>query len=678
MPLVIRPRPQYPEGVHEGDSPELIKRKMRGWEIAKNMNSRLQTREKLDWYQAEFLADNIARGAAHYKTHYFDEYGRVKCPAGDDTGPCLCHFGNGLWFDPGLGKTATALIYDKLIREFLADQQDTRIERPSLIITTTSAKWQWATMEIPKWRPDLMEVGRVMLIDGDTLVRESAIRLIAQVHPTLVILHHAQIGPQTKEFFELIQDIDWLGLYSDEDQYFKNWSSGRTVRKNALARGFEVSITGTPQSGFPNKLHAILHGIAPGGYAEYKEPECKPGPNCPLPTYTKRKFKDGCGQCFNYIASLNECRVGGNRPSATKDLGIKYQNKPGLFGHYDNFIQRFCITEGTSVKGSYNERELHRLIYENGWAKRVSVKDVYGERNIPIIKVALPMNEGQSELYEILCAGMRKFFDENMREVEERGSTFVLALLTHARRACTMSPDAFMLAYGGHPPAWSSLQNYSAHGESTKIEWALQFIEDNVRDTENKMIIGSEWDDCVQEMAGKLEKAGMKRAHIGIVAGNSALEWNAKLEEGDGEYFGIINGGVKGKDRTALQMAFNTDSRLKVILMTRAGYEAISLTGGLQEGQKMFVSCLGVPWLPDQIRQLFGRADRRDMKGDIAIYLPACIGTVDEEVHSIMYGKSLSSEKVVDGNFDDDTISAKLSLRDAKSVKRMLGKMVYT
>lgn len=673
MTLRIRPRPQHPEGVHEGDSPELIKRKLRGWELAKNLNGKLHSDNKLDWYQAEFIADNIVKGAAHYKTHFFDAYGGIKCPAGDDSGPCLCHFGDGLWFDPGLGKTATALVYDMLVREFLKVEKDPRIERPSLVLTTTSAKWQWATLEIPKWRRDLMEVGRVMLIDGDSLVRESAVQLIAQIKPTLVILHHAQIGPQTKEFFELIQDIDWLGLYVDEDQYFKNWTSGRTVRKNALYRGFELSITGTPQSGFPNKLHAIVHGIAPGGYGEYVEPVCTPGSGCPLPQYTRRKFKDGCTGCFNYLSGTNECRVGGHRPSAFEGLGIKYQHRPGVFGHYDDFVEKYCYGNGRSVTGSRNEFDLNRRIYENRWASRVTVKDVYGERNIPIIKVALKMNDGQQELYDILCAGLRRFFDENMQEIEDRGSTFVLALLTHARRATTMSPGAFMLAYGGHPPSWASLDKYAAHGESTKIEWALSFIEDNVRDTQNKMIIGSEWDDCIQEMAGKLEKAGMKRAHVGIVAGSSALEWNAKLEEGEGEYFGIINGDVKGKDRTALQMAFNTDKRLKVILMTRAGYEAISLTGGLGEKETMYVSCLGVPWLPDQLRQLFGRADRRDMKGNIAVYLPACAGTVDEMLHSRLYGKSLSSEKVIDGNFSDDTISAQLSLHDAKTLKEMLG-----
>lgn len=653
---------------HEIDRDDpLLDRKVSGYGAALELGN-----PKLEWHQAEFIKLFLERGQQHYLGHYRDEYGRVKCTGGNGSGPCLCHFGGGLWHEPGLGKTFSALWYELLVRKFLKEQNDPRAGNPSLFITTTSAKWQLASTEIPKWRPDLCDVDHVMVIEGDSIVREKQIELMAMMLPQIVVMHHAQLSPQTTGLFELVQDIDWLGLYMDEDQYYKNWSSARTVRKNAIKRGFELSISGTPQSGYPDKLHAILHGMAFGHYQEWTDPPCTPGPSCPLPDYTRRAFAKSCKGCFNYLAEANGCKVGGHLESMGKRLGIKYQYDPGEFGDFGRFKSNFCQLESNRVVGSMHEQELNRRIYGRGWAHRVTTKEVYGERSIPIIKIALKMSEAQNELYQLIANGLRKYFDENLEEAVSRGSSYVLAMLTHVRRVTTLSPAAFMLAYGNHPPGWAALDAYLPQGESSKIEWALGFIDDNVSDTANKIIIGSEWDDCLEDLKGRLIKQGYKQAKIGIVEGAGQLDWSIRMDEGPGEYFATINGAVKDKQRTAIQRAFNTDPRLKVLLMTQAGYEALNLTGGVGKGDRMYVTCLGVPWLPDKLRQLFGRADRLDMEGDIVVYLPACVGTIDEMVHSILYGKSLSSDRIIDG-LEGDEVARRLSLRDAQTLKQLLG-----
>jgi hypothetical protein len=579
-----------------------------------------------------------------------------------------------LWFRPGHGKTATALIYDKWVRHFLREQNDPRADWPTLVWTTASAKWQWAVDEIREWRLDLLTVGKVCVIDGDPISRDAQIELMVITQPEIVIIHHAQIGTAVEGVFDFLRDTNWLGVYSDEDQHFKNWSSQRTQRKNAIQREFLVSVTGTPESGYPDKLHAIVHGIAPGPYKPINNDSCLPGINCPLPAHSRKAYQTGCRGCFNYLHETNSCKVMAHVPTES-DLGIReHYKQTGEFRSLAHFKQKFCLLEEGRVVGSYNEEHLHDQIYGSGYAYRYSEAEVYPDRTEPVVhKIALPMSPEQEEMNRIVCLGLRAFFDENMEEALSRGSSFILALLTHVRRVTTLSPGAFMSGYKNYHPVKAAMQfpQVLAKGTSTKVEWALDFIRDNVLDTNNKIIIGSEWDDCVQELEARLERMGLVKARPAIQAND--LEWNVTLPKGNETYYACITGSVSNtKHRQALKQAFNTDPRLKVMLMTQAGYEALNLTGGVQKGQTMYVICLGVPWLPAPLQQLFKRADRLNMQGDISIFLPACVGTIDEQVHSILYGKALSADRIVDGNFSDDTVAARLSLRDAKSIAELL------
>lgn len=668
MPIVIgKKKPPPRDGIHPEDSPELVQRKYDGWRLAEQLGN-----TKLDWYQAEFVQQSIEVGKEHFLTHYYNDFGDIACPAGDTDGPCLHRFGAGLWHPVGTGKTFSALWHEKKVREFLRERNDKRGEWPSLFVTTTSTKWQWASDQIPKWRPELTTVGKVLVVDGDNTTREAMIEMISALPPEIVLIHHAQLSIQ--EVFVKLQGIKFLGIYVDEDQYFKNWSSGRTKRKNALRRGYLVSISATPESGFNNKLHAILHGIDPGEYTEYVEPPCRPGKLCPLPEYTKSAFtgESGCRGCHHWNPDDNICEEGGHEPSSK--LGLKFQYQPGYFGTAKEFEGQFCKKEGGRVVDSKNNAMLNSQIYQNKFAHRITRRDVYGIQEIPITKIPLEMTPEQRKLYSIVAAGYRKYINESLNEDIRQGSTMRLAQLTHFRRITTLSPAAFELSQGGHPPSWAALDKYKFVGESCKIEWALEFIRDNVRDdTGNKIIIGSEWTTCLEDLRGKLIKSGMKEASIDISSGDSKLQFEAAMQKDDGEYFAMISGSVEKKHRSAIQRVFNTDPRLKVLLMTQAGYEGLNLTGGLQQGQTMYVTCLGVPWLPALLEQLFGRADRKDMKGDISILLPVCIGTIDEMVHGLLYGKALSSQQVIDGDFSDEGIASKLSLNDITSILDMIG-----
>lgn len=283
-------------------------------------------------HQARTLAQSIRLGKSHYLTEYLRvDNGAIACASNPYEGRCLHEFGIQLWHEQGLGKTRTALEHDKRVREFLRLHNDPRARLPSLIVTINSVKWQIASLEIPKWRSDLLTAGKVVVIDGDRGVRQSLFDLLenGMVSPEIIILTYSHFSSTTEGVFDYLQGCEFLGIYRDEAAtQTSNPGSQRAIRLNALKRGFVVNMAGYPQIGFPHKLWEQLHAVSPGQYEEYIEPPCKPNKElCPLPDYLQARFSGSCmggkygPKCEHYLENDNKCIFGANWDPNPLEIG---------------------------------------------------------------------------------------------------------------------------------------------------------------------------------------------------------------------------------------------------------------------------------------------------------------------------------------------------------------------
>jgi hypothetical protein len=307
---------------------------------------------------------------------------------------------------------------------------------------------------------------------------------------------------------------------------------------------------------------------------------------------------------------------------------------------------------GGSFTGSQNEDELHSRMQESGLMSR----ERWPHTDVPqVVKIPLLPSPDQARLMLRLANGLRDWLgkvDGDWESFSGEGSSSFLAALTHLRRASTMSPSGFKLAYGGLSAEMAHIDDLKLEGESSKMEWLAEFIDNNVLNTGNSILVGSEWTDVLDEVTGLLDNRGMERLHAH--AKFDGLEMKISLPEGqDRLFFGRIDGNVEPKQRTAVAETFNHDPRLKVMLLSKAGYEGLNLRGAGTAEDAVFVCVLGASFRPVDIRQLSFRAKRADSVSKVLVLMPVTTYSIDEFVHDKLYAKGLSASKTIDAHQDD-------------------------
>src|SRR3990167_5347095 len=139
-------------------------------------------------FQERELKWILEKGIEHYRSKpTISEHGERECVCNECAPlPCIHGFSTILGWDVGVGKTAGALQAELRIKHFLKQEGDPRADWPTLIITPNSVKWQWAAIELAKWRTDL-DVGEVIVIDGDSGDREMQMKFATNLSPKIII-----------------------------------------------------------------------------------------------------------------------------------------------------------------------------------------------------------------------------------------------------------------------------------------------------------------------------------------------------------------------------------------------------------------------------------------------------------------------------------------------------------
>ena len=295
-------------------------------------------------FQERELKWILEKGIEHYRSKpTVSEHGERECTCNECSPlPCVHGFGTILGWDVGIGKTAGALQLELRIRHFLKQEGDVRADWPTLIITPNSVKWQWAAIELAKWRTDL-DVGEVIVIDGDSGDREMQMKFATNLSPKIIICTYSHFSPTTVGVFDWLQEWKWGMVICDEVTAIKNPRSARSLRIDGLQRAIAFGLSATPQSGWPDKLWNPIKFIEPGPM-EDREPEpCTPdSKKCPLPDWRRGQYRDGWTGCFNHLSSSNICKVGGSKPAPT--AGIKYHHHAHPYWKgFDSFKKLFFL-----------------------------------------------------------------------------------------------------------------------------------------------------------------------------------------------------------------------------------------------------------------------------------------------------------------------------------------------
>lgn len=192
----------------------------------------------------------------------------------------------------------------------------------------------------------------------------------------------------------------------------------------------------------------------------------------------------------------------------------------------------------------------------------------------------------------------------------------VLQLLTRLRQVC-IDPSILF-------------DNYN--GESVKMEKLLDIVSDYVVEG-HKILIFSSFKTVVERVKKMFDSANISSY--------------------------IIDGSVKGKDRTLLVDKFNQDSTNCFLITLKAGGTGLNLTSA------DVVIHLDIWWNPQVENQATDRAHRIGQKKNVSVIKFITRGTIEEKIIELQNKKKILSDNLIEGN-DSSEILSNLNENDIK------------
>lgn len=481
-------------------------------------------------------------------------------------------FGNGgphleranlpLFGDMGTGKTPAVIRLLQGIRAGLCNLDKDFLWYSSLIICPSSVKYNWWA-EFNRWAPEIPN-GMVLVIDGGPQERERQLRYIKEVKPFFIIVNYELVRIH-REFFQ--NEMEFLAVVCDEAHAIKNRRAKRTTAVKAIKSRFRLALTGTPITNKPDDVWSILDWLFPG--EEYSR------------------------------------RVGGK---------VRRYHRPGPWGSYDSFIQRYCeVGRRDRVLRGTNLPALHRRLQSVGMV-RWNRSEVLQLEPIVYRYVLLTPTADQRQLYDELRRGLARVISP-MGTLTHRQVGTILGQLVHLRRATTLTPREFALALGRHNVAFAPHLNIPVSDRGAKTEWLFDFIEGHLNS--GKLIVFCDWTAATRPLLVRLADRGIQA--VGI------------------------EGSTSSKQRFEIQERFNRDPEVKVLVGSPAAYEGINLQAG------KYVVFLNLPWAPKSIFQAYSRVHRMGQTQQVTVVFLCLLNTIDERMAEVLETKQRDIDQAIDG-----------------------------
>jgi SNF2 family DNA or RNA helicase len=497
-------------------------------------------------------------------------------------------------------------------------------DMPILLVGDKSSKWQWITYFrdwVPEW-----PLYKVVMLDGDKDDVKNQLDVIKMIKAQVIVMNYDKLRMFENE---LRERGPYLMIALDEIRRIKNAGTQRNQAADAIESIFRVGLDGTPLTKEPNSLHGILSWLMPGPYRSRHERGQWPKmpKSCPLPKGWQRDDakKSGCGSCRYFQNDwttdyAGTCGKTDKRIEGTPPHDEFYHLYSPAWGDIKDFTERYCLIECcscgsrkyeygwerkneqqwrcnhngyTKVVGAIREEELKRRLFEETKIMtRIDRKAIKGMPEVSFQWELVEMTREQSKFYAQAEEGLLEWVSGE-GEFQTAKLTNVLAQLSYLRSFTTIPPSVVLetLRNGGKMPDWLAGVNIPDSQNSGKTTWVTEFVQDYLNG-EDKVIIFSEWARMTHDLLPRI---------------NSVLK--------DGQYAVEIHGGCNDKQRQAAQEAFNTDPLCKVIVCTPAANAGLNLHKGVHGNGILYVVNVDCSWLPSDLEQRLGRAQRFGFDG---------------------------------------------------------------
>ncbi|WP_312108827.1 DEAD/DEAH box helicase [Brevibacillus reuszeri] len=294
--------------------------------------------------------------------------------------------------------------------------------------------------------------------------------------------------------------------------------------------------------------------------------------------------------------------------------------KPGHLGHTTSFSSNYVEGKRQSKNSEKLRGEIEKVMIRN---KRSDGGIQFTSRRVQSVPIELSKEE--LALYDGVTRFVREQYQSGI------GGFNSLALITLQREVCSSKEAAFMTLYNMH--------QRMAEGSPLR-EQILNLVEMIKKiDTHSK---AAKTVELIQQMNDKV---------IIFTEYRATQNYLQKYLHDHGITSVPFRGGFKRSKKDWMTDLFQ--NRAQVLIATEAGGEGINLQFCNQ------VINYDLPWNPMRVEQRIGRVHRLGQKRDVHIYNMSTVGTIEENILSLLYEKIDLFEMVI-GELDD--IVERLSL----------------
>jgi SNF2 family DNA or RNA helicase len=292
--------------------------------------------------------------------------------------------------------------------------------------------------------------------------------------------------------------------------------------------------------------------------------------------------------------------------------------------NYWQFKHRYAILGGYGKKeivGYKNIKELIDLI-QNNMLRRLKKDKLKDLPDIVFKTINLEMTKGQKKLYNAVV----REIEEDLKDTSLDNVPKALAKLVRLQQIT----DA--------PALLDSKE------KSVKLE-ALDGLLEDIVDGGNKVIIFSRFRTMAEIMYNRYKKYKPAMIHGNIDAQGKPLHVAEKIVEKN--HSGAENKAELIKeltysDRQKEVQRFQNDPKCKIIIITQAAMEGVTLTAA------NYVICVDSLWSHAYMDQVISRAHRISQKNCVNVYYLVCKNTIDEKVMAVLERKELMAQTMLD------------------------------
>lgn len=278
---------------------------------------------------------------------------------------------------------------------------------------------------------------------------------------------------------------------------------------------------------------------------------------------------------------------------------------PYCLGPYYQFIDKCLVRSDTGKTIGYKNLNVVGELIKDILIRRKKA-DVNIQLPARMDKILfVPMTKVQQEMHEEFKSALAQLIMkwQKMRFLSESDRQRLLLLMNQMRMVCD---STYILDQKSR--------------NDTKIDELQAILDEFLDESQEKVVIFSQWERMTRLVAAELDKKGIR--------------------------YEYLHGGVPSTKRKDLMDNFMNDPDCRVFLSTDAGSTGLNLQAA------SLVVNLDLPWNPAVLEQRIARIHRMGQKNNVQVINFVSAGTIEEQMLTKLNFKSSMFEGILDGGSD--------------------------